>query len=254
MSRRSSLMALVVISGAAVVALHVAGSGSLAAPPVSSWSALERWYDSRDPSTAIVAVLRAGGLAAAAWLAAAGALQLCAPLIAGARGLRLADSLSPRFVRSLARGAAGLSVTAGLAMPTVPLGFAGNPPGTAVMVPLDVAPTTTSTAAPIPPRPTSTTTISTTTSTSTSVPSPSPAPPLAAPAVPVSESVAPDEVVVAAGDSFWSIAVDEARGGDLVRYWRVLIELNRDRLVDRANPDLLYPDQVLRLPPHDLTS
>ena len=58
----------------------------------------------------------------------------------------------------------------------------------------------------------------------------------------------PHEVVVAPGDSFWSIAADEAGDRDLVGYWRALIEANRDRLVDPTNPDLLYPDQVLVLP------
>jgi len=55
-------------------------------------------------------------------------------------------------------------------------------------------------------------------------------------------------VVVAPGDSFWSIAEAEVGGGDVLPYWRMLIELNRDRLVDPSNPDLLYPRQVLRLP------
>jgi nucleoid-associated protein YgaU len=55
-------------------------------------------------------------------------------------------------------------------------------------------------------------------------------------------------VVVERGDSFWSIAVEEAGERELVRYWRALIEANRDRLVDPSNPDLLHPGQVLRLP------
>ena len=41
---------------------------------------------------------------------------------------------------------------------------------------------------------------------------------------------------------------DEADGREVTTYWRALIEANRDRLVDPSNPDLLYPDQVLRLP------
>jgi hypothetical protein len=39
-------------------------------------------------------------------------------------------------------------------------------------------------------------------------------------------------------------------GADWVHYdWRRLVEVNRPRLVDPANPDLLYPGQVLVLPP-----
>jgi hypothetical protein len=33
------------------------------------------------------------------------------------------------------------------------------------------------------------------------------------------------------------------------RYWRRLIDTNRDRLVDPGNPDLLVPGQELVLPP-----
>jgi nucleoid-associated protein YgaU len=36
---------------------------------------------------------------------------------------------------------------------------------------------------------------------------------------------------------------------EVARYWVVLVEANRDRLVDPTNPDLIYPNQVLRLPP-----
>ena len=57
---------------------------------------------------------------------------------------------------------------------------------------------------------------------------------------------------MAPGDSFWSLAVDAV--GDGARpvavddYWRRLIAANRARLVDPANPDLLYPGQVLAAP------
>ena len=60
-------------------------------------------------------------------------------------------------------------------------------------------------------------------------------------------------MVVTPGDSFWSLAVDTVvESGHAVAvddYWRRLVELNRSRLVDPANPDLLYPGQVLVLPP-----
>ena len=60
------------------------------------------------------------------------------------------------------------------------------------------------------------------------------------------------EHTVRPGDHFWSIAelVVAERGLDVPvgRYWRLLVEANRSRLVDPANPDLLYPGQVLVLP------
>jgi nucleoid-associated protein YgaU len=35
---------------------------------------------------------------------------------------------------------------------------------------------------------------------------------------------------------------------EVARYWRRLVEANRDRLVDPGNPDLLRPGQTLTLP------
>jgi nucleoid-associated protein YgaU len=62
---------------------------------------------------------------------------------------------------------------------------------------------------------------------------------------------------VEAGESLWSIARDTlvaARGQEpddavLHTYWGTLIEHNRGRLADAANPDLIFPGQVFELPP-----
>lgn len=63
--------------------------------------------------------------------------------------------------------------------------------------------------------------------------------------------------IVEPGDSFWSIAVEAvavspgaSKPGDLqvIGYWRRLIDANRSRLLDPANPDLLVPGQELVLP------
>ena len=125
-------------------------------------------------------------------------------------------------------------MTAGLAVTPLPSAAAENPPGTAVMVPLDTT-TTTSPSVDTTERPEPT-------STSTTQP-----PPRTAPATVV---VPPPstEVVVDHGDSFWSIAADHVGDREVVAYWRALIAANRDRLVDPSNPDLLYPNQVLVLP------
>lgn len=77
---------------------------------------------------------------------------------------------------------------------------------------------------------------------------------------PAGPATPPDGWTVMAGDSFWSIATEllADRAGtagrppaerDVRRYWLQLIETNRDRLADPANPDLLIPGQQLRLPP-----
>jgi nucleoid-associated protein YgaU len=62
--------------------------------------------------------------------------------------------------------------------------------------------------------------------------------------------------LVEAGDSLWSIAREvvhtarpDAADRTVTRYWRTLTEVNRTRLVDPGNPDLLVPGQQLTLPP-----
>lgn len=63
-------------------------------------------------------------------------------------------------------------------------------------------------------------------------------------------------VVVARGDSFWSIAeraVSERLGrpatdDEIARYWRLLIEVNRPLLVHAEHPDLIHAGQRFVLP------
>ena len=79
-------------------------------------------------------------------------------------------------------------------------------------------------------------------------PVPEPSPPLLAPET---------SYTVMAGDSFWSIAAQRVRSAtglapsdaEVARYWRVLIEANRDHLVVPGEPDLIHPGQVFTLPP-----
>ncbi|MDX1619885.1 MAG: LysM domain-containing protein [Nitriliruptorales bacterium] len=59
--------------------------------------------------------------------------------------------------------------------------------------------------------------------------------------------------VVQRGEHLWSIAahtVDDPRPETIARYWRRLVDLNRDRLSSN-DPDLLYPGEVLLLPPSE---
>jgi len=73
------------------------------------------------------------------------------------------------------------------------------------------------------------------------------------PAAPAGEA---RTVVVGRGDNLWEIARREvsnrlgraATATETDPYWRVLVEINRPRLVDAAVPDLIYPGQVLQLP------
>ncbi|MGQ0744768.1 MAG: LysM peptidoglycan-binding domain-containing protein [Acidimicrobiales bacterium] len=58
----------------------------------------------------------------------------------------------------------------------------------------------------------------------------------------------PEIWTVGPGESFWSRAERLAPGEEVGAYWRELIEVNRDRLADPANPDLIFPGQQFRLP------
>ena len=54
--------------------------------------------------------------------------------------------------------------------------------------------------------------------------------------------------IVEPGDHFWSIAEHtQPPGVGLEQHWRKLIELNRDRLPDPSNPDLILPGMSLRV-------
>jgi nucleoid-associated protein YgaU len=62
---------------------------------------------------------------------------------------------------------------------------------------------------------------------------------------------------VVAGESLWTIAADAlgaARGeavadAEILTYWRRLVDTNRDGLADPDNADLIFPGQVVELPP-----
>ncbi len=103
------------------------------------------------------------------------------------------------------------------------------------------APSSTTTTLPDPPR-------------LTTVDPPTVGPDQLPPPLVIERSPAPDQAehVVQPGEHFWSIAerVVNDRGIDVPvgRYWQLLVEANRSRLVDPDDPDLLYPGQVLVLP------
>ncbi len=231
MSRRLVLL----LAASSLTGLLATGAPT---PPAGGWAELEAWYEHVGAATSTIALLRLLAVAGAAWLTAAASLQLIACISPRDAIQRWADAISPAALRWMAHGAVSLSVTAGLAVPAISLSPRDDPPGLAVMERLDDEPVTTTT----------TTTTTTPTTTTTSPPTPTPTVP-----APTGE-----EVVVAPGDSFWSIAVDalvDATGRrpadrDVVGYWQRLIESNRGRLVDPANPDLLFPGQTISVPHH----
>lgn len=232
-------LALVAALGMAAVALWwlrtVVGT-----PVVGSWAAAERWYETVGPASAIVACVRVGAMALAGWLAMAAAVALLAAANPWSGAQAMVDLIAPRSLQRLVHGLAGLSLTAGLALPAPSAGILGSPSETAaLMVRADPAD-------------------GEGTATMHLVDAPTPDGP--APEGPVSK-----RVVVVPGDSFWSIAEEAVRDAgvaqpddaDVARYWRRVIEQNRTTLVDPATPDLIYAGQVFTLParhPDDATA
>lgn len=242
-SAASAKSALVVAALVIALAALIAAGRRLPAPPVTSWGAASDWYLTVGPATAAVSALRLVAVIVAGWLLIAASAELLAWATARSGARALADLIAPRSLQRVVHGLAGLSLTAGLTatapsagtpagpeqgVATMHLleGEAGRGSGTATMSLADDRP---------------------------EAPAPAPAEPAAPAALPQA-----DEVIVAPGDSLWSIAEEallDARGTDrppsdaeVARYWRRVIEANRLALVDPSNPDLIYPGQVIALP------
>lgn len=243
---RACLTSLIAVGLAATaVWLHRLGDGDLAPPPMRSWSATSQWYDTVGADVAVMAVVRLLAFGLLLWLLVVLVLQVVS-VVLGIRPLhRLADLISPRSLQRLGQGLVGLSLTAGLAAPAPGAGIPDpSTPGTATMHLVD-------------PGEVVGTAPSTSTSTTSTTIAEAPVPLTIAPPASITTSQPPpppppkETVVVEAGDSLWSIAAEEVGGGDdrvISTYWRRLIEANRARLVDPANPDLIYPGQTLELP------
>ncbi len=231
---------LVFLTGA-VAALHAAG-GSLAPPPVGGLGDLGGWLEQRQPVEAAFAVLRLVALALAWYLLGATVLATGARMLR-LRSLAVIDAVTVPALRRLVNGAVGLSLAASALPATASTaGAVGDGPAPAVETMRrlpdhgDEGPTAPLTMRRLPDG-----------ATPTPIPAAAPSP-------------SPDQEAatwtVAPGDHFWSVA--ERVVADAWRrapshaetgpYWRSLVAANRSRLRDPANPDLLFPGQILVLP------
>jgi len=233
------------------------------------------------PRAAVVGLVWAAAVLAAGVGAVTGAATLVLQVREVPALRRLANRTSVPWARRAAAALATFGVTA-----TSVASFGGGAGSTlraaAVTAPVDPSPdrsgagstTTSSTST------TSTSTTTTTTSTSTTTTTALPPSVVALASTPAGEAGAadvadiPDEAqdpssdeatrpapaertwTVRSGDHLWSIAsralserLDRRPTTDeLLPYWASLIEANRDRLVDPANPDLILAGQVFVLP------
>jgi hypothetical protein len=209
-----------------LVWLHFLGAGDLGAPPLSLDGAAS-WLEHRDTTIAAFALLRLVALVFG-WY-----LLLITAIGGAARALRLRriTSVVDRFTFPFARGVLG-----GMAL----LGVTTAPP------PVQ------------PPTPDSMIELSTDADQATlrllpdtsTAPTPEPQP---APAAPSADA---DVWVVQRGESFWSIAAEHladvngrpVNEREVGSYWRRVVELNRSRLVNPDDADLLFTGQEIELP------
>ncbi len=235
--------------------------------PLTSWDGLRAWTDAASPTEMAMALLRLAALAAIWYLLVATAL-VTATRVVQVRGLTaFTQRVTPGLVRQIAAGGGGLGLALGTVAGALPPPHLHAAPAAAVTTatpppppaPGPGAASATMTREPLPDPPPATATmtrvgdplLTSVTMTRTALVVPGPAPPGPAP-----PSAGATTWVVEPGDSFWSIAEDVVTSPgqaapperDVSRYWRRLVDANRDRLVDPGNPDLLLPGQTLTLP------
>lgn len=235
------LVAWFVVLAVAIVAFTAAGDGRLAAPPLTDPGTWGAWADSREPVEAVMAVLRLVVLGLAWYLLGVLTIGVVARLARSARMIRVADALSVPFVRR------GLEQALGITLATVVM--AGAAAGTAAEMRGDHEVATSTTLA-----------LSDDEGMVLSMESADGADPMVLQRMDdgmVLERVdtSPREHLVVSGEHLWSISaqhLDElglpCDDAAIAAHLADVIEVNRDRLVDRDNPDLILPGQVFLLP------
>jgi hypothetical protein len=251
---------------------HAMGSGPLSPPPLTDPSSWQAWADGRDPLTAVVAVLRLLVLALAWYLVGVTTIGALARLSRAARLRRIADALTVPAVRRLLQGALGVGLATAMVGAATPAGhrtaaddvlIARSEGGEVRIAVHDGGDEARLTA----PDELGEVRMNAAEGEDGALPVPLQLLDADAPGGRedevsmrrvvdgTSDRAASYEVV--AGDSLWKIAAVtlEAAWGRppsdaaLHRYWGSLIEVNRGRLADPDNADLIFPGQSLVLPP-----
>jgi hypothetical protein len=223
MGRRLAALAWLGLLTVVAIGLERAGDGVLAPPPPApeGWAA---WAAGRTPLEAAAAVLRLVGLLAAGYLLAVTAIGLAAALLRRRRTVAVVARLSPPLVRWLL----GVGLAGALAAGPAGAAAAGPPP-TMVLLPDDE---------PSPP----------------TTPPPAPVP---SPSAPVAPPPAVAAVTLGPGDHLWSVAARTLAAAwgrvpserEVAPYWRLVVERNRAGLPNPGDPDLVFPGEVVHLPP-----
>lgn len=123
-----------------MVALHLLGSGPLAAPDVGSVARLRAWVGDRDALTIGVVVLRLVALGVGYHLIATTSLALVGRMLRRPGLVRFAEMSTLAPLRGTIRRVAGLGLSASAMLATPLPQAAANPAGTATLAVVDPAP------------------------------------------------------------------------------------------------------------------
>jgi hypothetical protein len=257
---RSAVRTTVLSFGFAAT-LWLLGRGALTTPPVDSWPQFEQWLGDRSTAEAAIAALRATAVVAASYLGAVSALTIVAKLASFDQLDRLARSLVPRSVRPLVGLAVGVGVATAAASMTVPRDSSPTLVATATLEsPSDATATMYFVTETVPPATLSPSTGTPGTPTTTILPAsaalPEPAPPPATIPLPQPSVATAHTWTIAPGEHLWAVATETLTDSwhraptdsEVVPYWHALIETNRGRLIDSANPDYVLAGQTFVLP------
>ena len=236
MTRRLAAAATwVLVLGVAAAALHWAGHGPLAGPPLTDPGQWWAWLEGRDPAVAAFSLLRLVGVVALWYVVVVTTIGAVLRMAGAASLVRVTDRFTIPAVRRLLTGSVSLGLAAsGLIAVAAP----------ALRTPVAAASRQATTEAPP----------STVTMHRLGPSEPLPATPVVAPQV--TPAATTDRWTVKPGECFWSIAesvLTERAGAaptdaEVVPYWRRLIDANRHELAQRENPDLVFPGQVFVVP------
>jgi len=250
-------------------ALWLLGRGALSTPPIDSWTQFERWLGERSTAEAAIASLRATAMIAACYLGIVSVLTIVANVASLGHLEQLARSLLPRSLRPLIGLAVGAGVVTAAASVSVPRDSAPTRVATITLeAPTDATATMYFVTEPVAATSTVSTLEANTAPSTTLAPQPivTPAPlPLEAPVpspasptvmLPAPAIATPRAWTIARGEHLWAVAAETLADSwqrtptdaEVAPYWRQLIEINRDRLIDSTNADYVLAGQTFVLP------
>lgn len=213
---------------------------ALAGPPLAGPGELESWVGGRSPVQAAFAILRVVVMGLAAYLLLGTALAVAARLLRARRLLALVDASTISWTRRVVELALGVGL---LTAPLAPAPAGAASPSTITAGEVRPEADRSDRAGPI--------------DEPLAGAAAQHGPPTMRRLDPPEQLVgASSEVVLGAGDHLWSVAertLAAAWGrppvdAEVAPFWEQVVEVNRSRLADPENPDLVFPGQVVAVP------